>query len=134
MLATSAWWYRRYASTHGFQLPVRPWALILAATIIVGSSASQLGVALDKQWISDFGPCLALAVGTGLTAYWLRWRRLALTAAMVVSTALVSLVAEGDLAVSLQLAGFRSTAVVRLDGGRRGEGPHVDGSPDPRPR
>ena len=73
----------------------------------MGSSASQLGVALDKQWISDFGPCLALAVGTGLTAYWLRWRRLALTAAaMVVSTALVSLVAEGDLAVSLQLAAF----------------------------
>ena len=68
---------------------------------------SRLGVALDKPWISGFGPCLALAVGTALTAGWFRSHRLALTAiAMVASTALASLAAEVDLAVALQLTAF----------------------------
>ena len=68
---------------------------------------SRLGVALEEPWVSDFGPCLALTVGTALTAYWLRSHRLALTAiAMVASTALVSFAAQGDLAVALQLTAF----------------------------
>ena len=86
---------------------MRPWVLILVATLAVGASMSRLGVALDKPWVSDFGPCLTVAVGTALTACWLRSHRLALTAtAMVASTALVSLAAEGDLAVALQLTAF----------------------------
>jgi hypothetical protein len=86
---------------------VRPWVLILIATIAAAASLSKLGVALDESWVSDFGPCLVIAVGTALTARWLRSRRLALTAgAMVVSTALVSVVARGDIAVALQLAAF----------------------------
>jgi hypothetical protein len=107
VLAASAWWYHRYAVRHGLQLPVRPWVLILVATLAAGASMSRLGVALDKSWVSDFGPCLAFTVGTGLTAYWLRSHRLALTAiAMVASTAVVSLAARGDLAVALQLLAF----------------------------
>jgi hypothetical protein len=107
VLATSAWWYRRYATTHGLLLPVRPWVLILIATLAVGAAVSQLGVALGEQWVSDVGPCLVLTVGTALTAYWLQSRRLALTAtAMVVSVAAVSLTAEGNLAVALQLTAF----------------------------
>jgi hypothetical protein len=107
VLAVSGWWYRRYATTHGLLLPVRGWVVILAPTLAAGASMSRLGVALDKPWVSDFGPCLALTVGTALTACWLRSRRLAVTAiAMVVSTALVSLAAEGDLAVALQLLAF----------------------------
>lgn len=105
VLVVSAWWYRRYATKNGLLLPVRPWVLILVATIAASASLSQLGVALDKSWISDFGPCLAIAVGTALTAGWLRSPRLALTAgAMVVATALVSVVARGDAAIALQLA------------------------------
>ena len=72
VLAVSAWWYRRYAAIHGLLLPVRPWVLILVATLAAGASMSRLGVALDKPWVSDFGPCLALTVGTALTAFWLR--------------------------------------------------------------
>jgi hypothetical protein len=107
VLVGSGWWYRRYAARHGMQLPVRPWVLILVATLTVGATMSRLGVALDEQWVSDFGPCLAFAVGTGITAAWLGSTRLALTAiAMVASTAVVSLAAEGDLAVALQLAAF----------------------------
>jgi hypothetical protein len=107
VLVVSGWWYRRYAAAHGLLLPVRPWVLILVATLAAGASMSRLGVALDKAWISDFGPSLALAVGTGLTACWLRSRRLSLTAiAMVAATALVSFLAEGDLAVALQLTAF----------------------------
>jgi len=56
VLVVSAWWYRRYATTHGLLLPARPWVLILAATLAAGASMSRLGVALDKPWISDFGP------------------------------------------------------------------------------
>lgn len=68
---------------------------------------SRLGVAQDDPWMSDFGPCLALTVGTAITACWLRSHRLALTAvAMVASTALVSLATEGDTAVALQLTAF----------------------------
>jgi hypothetical protein len=107
VLAVSGWWYRRYATTHGLLLPVRPWVLILVATLAAGASMSRLGVALDEPRVSDFGPCLAFAVGTALTAGWLRSPRLALTAiAMVASTALVSLAADGDLAVALQLTAF----------------------------
>ena len=107
VLAVSCWWYRRYAATHGLLLPSRPWVLILVASLVAGSSMSRLGVALDEPWVSDFGPCLALTVGTALTAYWLRSHRLALTAiAMVASTALVSFAAQGDLAVALQLTAF----------------------------
>jgi hypothetical protein len=77
------------------------------ATLAAGASMSRLGVALDKPWISDFGPCLTIAVGTALSACWLRSHRLAVTAiAMVASTALVSLASEGDLAVALQLTAF----------------------------
>jgi hypothetical protein len=107
VLAASAWWYRRYSAEHGLQLPARPWLLILVATLAAGASMSRLGVALDKPWVSDFGPCLALTVGTALTAYWLRSQRLAFTAlAMVASTAVVSLAARGDLAVAWQLTAF----------------------------
>jgi hypothetical protein len=107
VLLVSGWWYRRYATRHGLLLPVRPWVLILVATIAASASLSRLGVALDASWVSDFGPCLAIAVGTGLTAGWLRSRRLLLaTGAMVASTLLVSAVARGDAAVGLQLAAF----------------------------
>ena len=107
VLVVSTWWYRRYAATHGLLLPARPWVLILVATLAAGASMSRLGVALDRPWISDFGPCLAFTVGTALTATWLRSRRLALTAVgMVAASAAVSLVASGDLAVALQLAAF----------------------------
>ena len=103
----SAWWYRRYATTHGLLLPARPWVLVLAASLLAGASMSRLGVALDKAWISDFGPCLAFAVGTALTAAWLHSRRLALTVvAMASVTAVVSLTADGDLAIALQLAAY----------------------------
>lgn len=103
----SAWWYRPYAAKNGLLLPARPWLLILVATLVAGASMSRLGVALDKPGVSDFGPCLALAVGTALTAAWLQSRRLALTAvAMMVASAVVSLVASGDLAVALQLAAY----------------------------
>jgi multisubunit Na+/H+ antiporter MnhB subunit len=50
---------------------------------------------------------LAIALGTALTASWLRSPKLALTAgAMMASTALVSVIARGDVAVALQLAAF----------------------------
>lgn len=107
VLVVSRWWYRRYAATHGLLLPVRPWVLILVATLTAGASMSRLGVALGEPWISDFGPPLALTVGAALTACWLRSHRLALTAiAMVASTALVSLAADGNVAVALQLTAF----------------------------
>ena len=107
ILIVSAWWYHRYAATHGVLLPARPWVLILVPTFAAGASMSRLGVALDRSWISDFGPCVAFTVGTALTAAWLRSRRLALTAAaMLAATAGVSLFASGDLAVALQLAAF----------------------------
>ena len=107
VLVVSAWCYHRYATTHGLLLPTRPWVLILAATLVAGASMSRLGVALDEPWISDFGPCLAFTVGTALTAAWLQSRRLALTAiAMVSVTAMVSLAADGDLAIALQLAAY----------------------------
>src|SRR5215213_6675454 len=77
VLLVSGWWYRRYATNHGVLLPVRPWVLLLIATIAAAASLSRLGVALDESWISDFGPCLAIAVGTAITAGWLRSRRLA---------------------------------------------------------
>jgi hypothetical protein len=107
VLAVSAWWYRRYAATNGLLLPARPWLMILLATLVAGASTSRLGVALDRPWVSDFGPCLAIALGTALTAAWLQSRRLAVTAAgMVAASAAVSLVASGDLAVALQLGAF----------------------------
>lgn len=107
ILVVSAWWYRRYAATNGLLLPARPWLLILLATLVAGASMSQLGVALDRPWVSDFGPCLAFTVGTALTAAWLQSRRLALTAVgMIAASAVVSLAASGDLAVALQLAAF----------------------------
>lgn len=107
VLAVSGWWYRRYAAHHGLLLPVRPWVLILVATLASAASMSRLGVALDKPWVSDFGPCLAHAVGTAITAAWLWSHRLAKTAVgMVTATALVALVANGDAAVALQLTAF----------------------------
>jgi hypothetical protein len=107
VLVVSGWWYRRYAITHGLLLPASPWLFILLATLVAGAGMSRLGVALDKPWISDFGPCLAFTVGAALTAAWLRSQRLALTAAgMLAASAVVSLVASGDLAVALQLAAF----------------------------
>lgn len=105
VLVVSAWWYRRYAARNGLLLPARPWLLILFATLAASASMSRLGVTLDMPWISDFGPCVAVTVGIGLTAAWLQSRRLAWRAVgMFVASALVSLVASGDLAVSLQLA------------------------------
>ena len=107
VLTASGWWYRRYATRHGLLLPVWPWVAILAASLLVGASMSRLGVALDQSWISDFGPPLALIAGTALTAGWLRSGRLARAATgMLAATALVSLVASGDLAVALQLTAF----------------------------
>jgi hypothetical protein len=107
VLVLSAWWYRRFAATNGLLLPARPWVLILVATLAAGASMSRLGVYLDKPWVSDFGPCLAFIVGTALTAAWLQSRRLALTAVgMVASSAVVALVASGDVAVSMQVAAF----------------------------
>lgn len=104
-LVASAWFYRRYAAANGLLLPVRPWVLILVSSLAGGVTMSRLGVALQKPGVSDFGPCLSLAVGTALTAFWLRSPRLAIAAiTMATSTALVSLVAEGDIAVALQLA------------------------------
>jgi hypothetical protein len=107
VLVVSAWWYRRYATAHGLLLPARPWVLILVATLAAGVSMSRLGVALDKPWISDFGPCMAFTVGTALTAAWLQSPQLALTAVgMVTTTAVVMLSAEGDVAIALQLAAY----------------------------
>jgi hypothetical protein len=107
VMLLSAWWYRRYAAINGLLLPARPWVLILIATLAAGASMSRLGVHLDKPWVSDFGPCLAFTVGAALTAVWLRSRRLTLTAVgMLASSAVIALVASGDLAVSLQLAAF----------------------------
>lgn len=106
-LVISGWSYRRYATSHGLLLPTRPWVLIVAVTLVAGASMSRLGLALDEPWISDFGPCLAFTVGTAFTAAWLRSRRLTLTAVtMVMVTALVSLAADGDLAIALQLAAY----------------------------
>lgn len=83
-------------------LPALPWVLVLGASLVAGASMSRLGVALDKAWVSDVGPCLAFAVGTAATALWLQSHRLAVTAVgMVLVTAAVSLTAEGDLAVAL---------------------------------
>lgn len=98
---------RRYAAKNGLLLPARPWVLILLATLVAGASMSRLGVALDRPWVSDFGPCTAFTVGTALTAMWLQSRRLALTAVgMMAASVVVSFVASGDLAVALQLAAF----------------------------
>jgi len=105
VLVASAWWYRRYATKNGLLLPVRPWMMILVATIASSACLSRLGVTVGKSWISDFGPCLAVAVGAAATAAWLRSRRLAVSAGgMVTAIALISVVARGDVAVSLQLA------------------------------
>jgi len=113
ILVVSALWYRRYATTHGLLLPTRPWVLILAATLVAGASMSRLGVALHKPWISDFGPCLTFAVGTALTAAWLQSRQLAMTAvAMVSVTIVVSLAADGDLAIALQLAAYGALLLI----------------------
>lgn len=120
VLLVSAWWYRRYAATNGLLLPARPWLLVLAATLTAGASMSRLGVALDRPWVSDFGPCLAFAVGAAVTAIWLKSRRLALTAAgMVASSTAVFLVANGDLAVSLQLAAIGVLTWIAAAGGTK---------------
>ena len=125
VLVVSAWWYRRYAETHGLLLPSRPWVLILGVTLVAGASMSRLGVALDKPWISDFGPCLAFTVGTALTAIWLRSDRLALTAvAMLLLTAVVSLVADGDLAIALQMAGY-GTLLLMVSADRPADRPEL---------
>jgi hypothetical protein len=107
VLTISGWWYRHYATRHGLLLPVWPWVAILAASLTVGASMSRLGVALDKSWISDYGAPLAFVAGMALTAGWLRSRRLGHAAiGMALSSALVYLVASGDLAVALQLTAF----------------------------
>jgi hypothetical protein len=107
VLVVSTWWYRRYAATNGLLLPARPWVLILVATLVAGASMSRLGVALERPWVSDFGPCFAFTVGAALTAAWLQSRRLAFTAVgMLAASATVLPLASGDLAVAWQLAAF----------------------------
>ena len=39
VLGAGAWWYRRYARTHGVLLPVRPWLLILVPMFVCGCGA-----------------------------------------------------------------------------------------------
>ncbi len=113
VLSVSAWWYRRYARQHGVLLPARPWVLILGATLAAGASVSRLGVALDEPWISDFGPCVVLAVGTAITAVWLHSCRLALAAAAMVSvSAAAFLVATGDNAIAVQLAAYGTLLIM----------------------
>jgi hypothetical protein len=104
VLVASGWWYRRYATMHGVLLPILPWLAILVASVTAGVSMSRLGVDVDRHWISDFGPPLALTAGIALTAGWLRSRRLAHAAiGMVATTVVVALVARGDLAIAMQL-------------------------------
>ena len=103
----SAWSYRRYASAHGLLLPLRPWVLILTATLIGSAAASHTGLTTGNQNLSDFGPFLVFAVGLLVTAWWLRSTRLAFTAiAMVATTGVVALFASQDVAVALQQAAY----------------------------
>jgi hypothetical protein len=103
----SAWSYRRYASAHGLLLPLRPWVLILTATLMGSAAASHAGLTQGNQNLSDFGPFLVFAVGLLVTAWWLRSRRLALTAlAMTATTGVVAVFASKDVAVALQAAAY----------------------------
>ncbi len=99
--------YRRYARTHGLLLPLRPWVLILTATLIGGATASHTGLTEGNQNLSDFGPFLVFAAGVLVTAAWLGSRRLAFTAlAMVAMTGVVALFASQGVAVALQQAAY----------------------------
>lgn len=99
--------YRRYASAHGLQLPLRPWVLILTATLIGSATASHTGLIRGNQNLSDFGPFLVFAVGLLVAAWWLRSTRLTFTAlAMVATTGFVGLFASQDVAVALQQAAY----------------------------
>jgi hypothetical protein len=107
VLGGGAWWYRRYARTHGVLLPVRPWLLILAPMIVCGAALSRLGFALHNELVQVAGPSLTNAAAVGAVGVWLGSRRLSLTAlAMAAATAVAVSVASGDRAVSLQLVAY----------------------------
>jgi hypothetical protein len=107
VIGLGAWWYRRYARTHGILLPVWPWVLILAPMMVVAASLSRLGFALDRPVLEVLGPCLANAAAVVVTGAWLRSRRMLGTGlAMTLVPVIAVVVASGDRAVSLTLVAY----------------------------
>jgi hypothetical protein len=107
VLATSFWWYRRYARTRGLWFPVWPWVAIIVVSTLLGATVSHDGLTSGRQWVSDVGPPLVLAAAVGVAAAWLRsWRLAATAVAMGAASALVATVAHGDAAISLQLIAY----------------------------
>jgi hypothetical protein len=107
VIGLGAWWYRRYARTHGVWLPVWPWFLILAPMMVMAASLSRLGFALERPVLEVLGPCLANAAAVAVTGAWLRSRRLLTTGlAMALATVVAVAVSSGDRAVSLSLVAY----------------------------
>jgi hypothetical protein len=107
VLGVGAWWYHRYARTHGVLLPVRPWVLILAPMMVAGASLSRLGFVLDNELVQIACPPLTNAAAVLVVGMWLGSRRLLLTAvAMATATAVSVTLAAGDRAISLQLVAY----------------------------
>lgn len=107
VLATSFWWYRRYARTRGLLFPVWPWVAIIVVSTLIGATVSHDGLTSGRQWVSDVGPPLVLAAAIGVVAVWLHsWRLAATAVAMGAATAVVATVVQGDVAISLQLIAY----------------------------
>ncbi len=107
VLATSFWWYRRYARTRGLWFPVWPWVAIIVVSTLLGATVSHDGLTSGRQWVSDAGPPLVLAAAIGVVAAWLRsWRLAATAVAMGAATGVIATVAHGNAAISLQLLAY----------------------------
>jgi hypothetical protein len=107
VLATSFWWYRRYARMSGLLFPVWPWVAVIGVSTLIGASLSHDGLTSGQPWLSDVGPPLALAAAIAVVAAWLRsWRLAATAAAMTATTGVVATIAHGNAAISLQLVAF----------------------------
>ena len=99
--------YRGYARNAGLWLPIWPWIAIIIPMLVASSTTSRLGFKLDEPWLTDTGPFVANVVAIGVTAAWLRSRRLAVAAAaMAIVSAGVIVLLEGDVAVSVQAAAY----------------------------
>lgn len=99
--------YRHQAQRTGYQPSLRPWIVTAAAVTAAAAAGSRVGFALDSEPLTVSLPFLAYAGGYLALA---RWARNSLLTTAVLCMPLVTLVAvliaEGDVAVALQLVTY----------------------------
>jgi hypothetical protein len=99
--------YRRLGHHTGLQVAAWPWLVVILAANFVAALCSATGQAIGSRLLNLSGPGLAHVCGFTILAFWARSTALRVAvSAMVMATLVAVTLADGDVAIAVQLAAY----------------------------